>query len=311
MDIEKIVIITQHTWLDGLIAKYNTKEQAKFYIEHMGGDFVNYIEQHTTYYSALRLLKQQIPSSIRYQVVEKSFLPNFLFGQNDLVVVLGRDGLVVNTAKYLHTQMVLGVNPDPERIDGILLPFSVEDVGECLEEIIHDKYTTTKISLAEVILNTGQRLVGVNDIFIGHKSHQSARYSISSNDWTEKHSSSGIIISTGVGSTGWYKSVVSSALNIANAILGCRTAYIHDYQFPWDANFLKFAVREAWKSKTTGNALTFGSINQGEELIIESHMPDGGVIFSDGIEKDKITFNSGTIARIKLADRKITLLTKK
>jgi hypothetical protein len=37
-------------------------------------------------------------------------------------------------------------------------------------------------------------------------------------------------------------------------------------------------------------------------------MPQNGVIFSDGIEEDRLEFNSGTIARIGLADRTLRLV---
>ena len=38
----KIVIVTQKSRLQELLCKYNTKAQAKFYIEHMGADFSDY-----------------------------------------------------------------------------------------------------------------------------------------------------------------------------------------------------------------------------------------------------------------------------
>ena len=37
-------------------------------------------------------------------------------------------------------------------------------------------------------------------------------------------------------------------------------------------------------------------------------MPQNGVIFSDGIEEDYLAFNSGAVARIALAEKKVHLL---
>ena len=51
-----------------------------------------------------------------------------------------------------------------------------------------------------------------------------------------------------------------------------------------------------------------GVLEAGEELVIESHMPDGGVIFSDGVERDALGFNSGALATIKAADRQTKLV---
>lgn len=39
-------------------------------------------------------------------------------------------------------------------------------------------------------------------------------------------------------------------------------------------------------------------------LIMESRMAENGVIFSDGVEKDFLEFNSGTQATIGIAEKK-------
>ena len=43
-------------------------------------------------------------------------------------------------------------------------------------------------------------------------------------------------------------------------------------------------------------------------LAIESQMPTGGVIFSDGVEADHLDFNSGAIANIGVASEKANLV---
>ena len=80
-------------------------------------------------------------------------------------------------------------------------------------------------------------------------------------------------------------------------------------RFPWDAEYLFFTVREPFPSKTTAASLVFGRVTPGQPLVIESQMGENGVIFSDGIEKDFLEFNSGTQAVISLADRKGVLVT--
>ncbi|MHA2364591.1 MAG: sugar kinase, partial [Candidatus Hodarchaeales archaeon] len=73
---------------------------------------------------------------------------------------------------------------------------------------------------------------------------------------------------------------------------------------------LFFSVREPWASKISGSNLIFGRIDENDVLEIEAHMPDSGVIFSDGIESDYINFTSGTIAKIGIAEKKAYILTK-
>ena len=50
-------------------------------------------------------------------------------------------------------------------------------------------------------LNDGQRLLAFNDFLIGHRTHVSARYRLTWHGRTETQSSSGILVSTGAGST--------------------------------------------------------------------------------------------------------------
>ena len=309
-EFNKVVIITQKTWLDNLIEKFNTKEQAKFYLEHNGIDFSQYREFHSTYYSVLKSIKRQIPVDIKFQIVEKEFLPNFLFNETDLVVVLGRDGLVVNTAKYLDGQEILAINPDPQTIDGVLLPFSVDQIRSQLDNILDDKESKISLTNAESIINENQNLYSVNDFFIGHKSHQSARYKIIYKGVEERHSSSGVIVSTGVGSTGWFKSILTGVLNLSSSYFGTTNLDLEqfDYKMPWDVSYLQFCVREPWVSKMSSAGIVYGQINNKNKLIIESEMPEGGVIFSVGIENDKLDFNSGSIVEIGISTKQVSLI---
>ncbi|MDH5403167.1 MAG: sugar kinase [Candidatus Heimdallarchaeota archaeon] len=310
VEYDKVVIITQKTPLDELVEYYNTKEQAKFYIEHMGGSFADYINFHKLYYEALKEIKQIIPSNIKTQIVDKSFLPSFLFNTTDLVIVLGRDGLVINTSKYLEDQPLVGINPDPQTIEGILLKFSISKFRTYIKDILDDKMIQSKISLAQADLNNQQSIIGVNDIFIGHQSHKSARYRISFDGNEENHSSSGIVVSTGIGSTGWFKSIVSSANKLISQFkdLDLEDIREEEYAYPWNMDTLVFCVREPWTSINTGNNIIFGYLQIDQKLKIESMMSEGGVIFTDGIEHDNLSFNSGIVAKIGLSRKKVNLI---
>lgn len=215
----KIILITRRTRLDELVARFNTQSQAKFYVEHSGADFSDYQREHETYRAAVAAVEESLRRFGRLQTLDRTFLPNFLFGDDDLVVVVGQDGLVANTIKYLDGQPVLAVNPDRTRWDGVLLPFVATDVDKIIREVAAEKRQYKEITMAKAALNNGQILYGVNDLFVGPKSHTSARYLIEQGERKEKHSSSGIIISTGLGSTGWFKSLMAGASAIANELL--------------------------------------------------------------------------------------------
>ena len=306
--IEKLVIVTKKTFLEGLIEKFNTKDQAKFYIEHMGGSFRHYDEAHIEYKKSLEKLKRSIPSEVKFQIVERSFIPNFLFNPSDLIVVFGPDGLVINTAKYLENQLILAINPDPSRIGGVLIPFKLEDFENQLKRVTEGNHVIKHITMAKAELNDQQKMYGVNDLFVGHRSHVSFRYKIKFRDKEENQISSGLIITTGAGSTGWYKSVVSGAIAVFKSVRAIEeNVKESDYRFPWDSEYLCFSVREPWKSQISKTNIVFDKIYRGEYLEIESQMPEGGKIFSDGIENDYLQFDSGKTAKIGVAEKKANL----
>jgi NAD kinase len=300
----KIILIVRRTRLDDLVARFNTEDQARFYVEHLGADFSDYQTEDRTYKSAVREAEGILSRHGRLQVVTRAFVPNFIFGRKDTVVVLGQDGLVANVLKYLDGQLLLGVNPDPGRWEGVLLPFRVSDLDAVMPEVFTEKRPIRAVTMAEAKLNTGQVLRGVNDLFIGPRSHTSARYTIRTGDRSESHSSSGIIVSTGLGSTGWLRSILAGATGITS-VLAERSIRISEMKaVAWDADYLYFSVREPWPSKTSSAEITFGKVTPRTPLTLVSHMPENGVIFSDGIESDFVQFNSGTEATIHLSAKR-------
>lgn len=299
----KIILVVRETRLEELIVRYNTREQVKFYIEHLGADFSDYLNEHDQYKRSIVTTETILQQLGRLQVLKREYLPNFVFGDDDTIIVLGQDGLVANTLKYLDRQVVIGVNPDPSRWDGILLPFQVDDLRNIVPEVFLQKREISRVTMAMVELTNGQRLYAVNDLFVGPKTHVSARYSISIGDISENQSSSGIIVSTGLGSTGWLKSVLTGAAGIVGNATGKEVEVEQDGRFQWDANYLIYSVREPFPSVTTGGSIVYGKISDTQPLKLESQMAGHGVIFSDGIENDYLEFNSGMQATICVADK--------
>jgi len=305
----KIVLVVRRTRLDELIARFNTEEQARFYVEHLGADFSDYQAEDRTYERAVREAEGILSRHGRVQIVDRSFVPNFIFGPHDTVVAIGQDGLVANVLKYLDGQPLVGVNPDAARWEGVLLPFTVADLDMAMPEVFERKRPLVDVTMAEARLNTGEALCAVNDLFIGPRSHTSARYEIRIGDRSERHSSSGIIVSTGLGSTGWLRSILAGATGVVSALSGQAPETDEGKAMPWDADYLCFSVREPWPSKTSGAGITFGRVTRTQPLGLVSQMPEGGVIFSDGIESDFLQFNSGTEATVAVAERKGHLVT--
>ncbi|MEP0676717.1 MAG: sugar kinase, partial [Nonlabens ulvanivorans] len=246
--------------------------------------------------NSLNSLQTQLSKFIKNKTIDRQFVSSYIFSNKNIIIVIGQDGLVANTAKYSQGLPIIAVNPDTDRYDGILLPFNTNNFIEGVERVMTQNYQSKKMSFAEATLNDGQRLLAFNDLFIGASSHVSARYKITFKDQTEQHSSSGIIVSTPAGSTGW----LSSIFNMAYGVTKMFEKDLVSKQPKLRGSDLLFAVREPFKSIRTQTDLTAGIIRN-DSLIIESFMPTNGIIFSDGIEQDFLRFNSGSIATIKQA----------
>ncbi|MFN3605126.1 MAG: NAD+ kinase [Leptonema sp. (in: bacteria)] len=300
---KRIILITRKTRLEELIAKLNTKSQVEFFLKTRNQDISDIELEHNQYYSSLNEIKRKIPRGYKLQVLDREFLPNYIFTKHDLIIVLGQDGLVVNTAKYLDGQPILAINPDPERFDGILLPFLPSDFSKVIPLALSDQLPYKELTMAKVVTNDQQVLYAFNDFFIGPQSHISAKYTIHYKQKSERQISSGIIVSTPAGTTGWLSSFFYATKGILKDFFKNNSIRMKPLRLDWEEKRLLFVVREPFRSKWSGVSIVGGSIDLDTSLIIESHMSEKGVIFSDGIEKDYIEFHSGCIAKVSIAEK--------
>ena len=107
---ENVIIVTRKTELDDLVVRFNTKAQAKFYLEQAGQSFETIQVAHDKHQAVLSQVRKAVPNTIKSQTIDRELVPRFMFGDDDLVITVGQDGLVSNTAKYLTGQPILAVN---------------------------------------------------------------------------------------------------------------------------------------------------------------------------------------------------------
>ncbi|AKF83772.1 hypothetical protein SAMN05443572_104286 [Myxococcus fulvus] len=302
---EKILLVTRRTRLAGLVERFNTKKQARFYVENAGQDFDEFEREDQAYARSVDRLRDSLDVGLPVQQVDRSLVPTFLFTGKEIVVVAGQDGLVANVAKYVGEQPLVGVNPDPDRFDGVLLPYEVPGARAAVRKVLEGKARTRGVTLAEARLEDGQRLLAFNDLFIGARTHVSARYRLSHGGQEEAQSSSGVLVSTGAGSSGW----LSSVFTLARA-LTARTGGVpgEAWRLSWEEPRLAFVVREPFVSRNSSAELVGGFVTPEQELVLESRMPSGGVIFSDGMEEDFLAFGAGARAHIRPAKQRARLV---
>lgn len=302
---KKLVLVTRKTRLQELVERFNTRSQAKFYIEHSGGDFADYEREDDAYRGSLDHLRRTLEFGMPQQLVDRALVSTFQFQPQDIIVTLGQDGLVANTAKYVGEQPIVAVNPEPGRFDGILLPFLPDQAQSAVARVIESKCKIHEVTLAQVKLNDGQRLLAFNDLFMGARSHVSALYRIGYRKKSEVQSSSGVLVSTGAGSTGWMSSVFNMASGVSRF---CGGTPVKRVRLPWEDRRLLFVVREPFVSRHSQADIVAGLLNSGDELFLESLMPSGGAVFSDGMEADFLQFNSGATAKVGVAEQRARLV---
>ena len=288
----RVVVVTRPTQYEELLVRHGTRPQAEFFLQTREQSIEIVENRHHDFTTALDGVLQAIPVEWRRARVDRGDLDRFLFEPDDIIVALGQDGLVANTAKYLNGQPVIGLNPSPDLYEGVLVPLPPDAIGDALRAISRRGGGFEERSMVHAELDDGQQLRAVNEIFVGHQSHQSARYRLHFADQVELQSSSGLIVSTG---TGWARSV--------------RRNRVTEIPLPKPSEpRLVFFVREAWPSIATGTRLCDGSLRKGETLTVTSRMNEGGVIFGDGIEDDRIEFNWGRVVTIRLSGIRLRLL---
>ena len=290
----RLVLVTRRSEYEQLLATHATRSQAQFYLEQRGQNLKAVETIHQAQHAAIIRVRQAEPDDWSLAEVRREDLDRFLFADGDIVIAIGQDGLVANLAKYLSGQLVVGVTPDPDRTEGVLTPLSVDVLTRLLPDIAAGEVEIESRTMVQARLDDGQCLSALNELFVGHRSHQSARYLVRFDAAEEYQSSSGLIISTGTGLTGWARSIM--------------TATNRTVAFTPEALRAVFFAREPWPSRTSGCELAFGEISPSRSLAVTSRMDNGGVIFADGIEQDFLRFDWGSNVEIGLSKKTLNLV---
>jgi NAD kinase len=293
--IPRAVIVTRPTDYEVLLARYGTRAQVRFALKESGQTLEVLDERHRRVAEAIENVSHGVPAAWRTVRLSRTELDRFVFEPSDIVLVVGQDGLVANVAKYLQNQPVIGFNPDPQLYEGVLVPNEPTQSARLIQAVVSSTAPLEQRTMVQASLDDGQTLVALNEIFIGHRSHQSARYCIRVRQHEERQSSSGVIISTGTGSTGWGRSINAqrkSPLTLPK---------------PTDPSLALF-VREAFPGRGFFATLIAAILHNEETAVITSEMDEAGVIFGDGIEEDRLVFPWGATVSVRVASRRLNLV---
>lgn len=291
----RVVLVHRRTEYTELLARHATRGQAEFFLQSRGRSIVDVKDRHDSLEASLALVSHSLPEDVRQARVERADLDRYVFSPEDVIVIVGQDGLVANVAKYLDGQPVIGIDPEPGRNAGVLVPHGAPEAGELIAAVIAGRASVESRAMVQATLDDGQKLVALNELYVGDDGHQSSKYVVTvPGGASERQSSSGVIITTGTGSTGWAASIASD-----RALEGTLP--------PQNSALLGWYIREAWPSRSTGRSLTAGTLLETEhlEFVVES---DTLVAFGDGIEDDYLPISWGQRLTVGVSDRRLNLV---
>lgn len=310
----RAVVVHRHSELDLLLERHSTRGQAEFFLRSRGRDLAVVQARHDALHEALRQVDAAIPGGWRRAAVERADLPRLRFDPEDVILAVGQDGLVANVAKYVDDQPVIGVDPEPGVNPGVLVRHAAASTPVLLTAVAAGTATLERRCMVEAVLDDGQALRALNELYVGDPGHQSARYRLlppaadavggdgnSSGGRAgsvggragERQSSSGVLIGTGTGATGWCASLARD--RIASPALPGPL----DEQLAW-------FVREAWPSPSTFTNRTQGLLAAGDvlQVVAEGEL----VVFGDGLESDRLLVGWGQQISVRVADQRLTLV---
>ena len=290
----RAVLVHRTTEYEELVAHHGTHGQAAFFLSSRGRDIREVAERHDRDRRALAEVTAAIPLTWRQARVERADLDRFLFAPEDVVVVVGQDGLVANAAKYLSGQPVVGIDTEPGRNPGVLVRHRSSDTAKLLTAT---GAGVEELTMVEAVADDTQRLVALNEIYLGAAGHQTARYRLGLEDdggVVEAQASSGVLVGTGTGATGWLRSVWQERGG------RLRLPEPTEHRLVW-------FVREAWPSPATGTSLTAGELPARARLrlTVESERL---IAFGDGMEGDAVELTWGQTVEVGVCAQRLRLV---
>ena len=291
----RAVLVHRTTEYEELVAHHGTHGQAAFFLSTRGRDIEEVADRHHRTRRALAEVTAAIPLTWRQATVERADLDRFLFAPEDVVVVVGQDGLVANVAKYLAGQPVIGIDTDPGRNPGVLVRHRPAEAAALLPAALSTG--ADELTMVEAVADDTQRLVALNEIYLGAVGHQTARYRLGLEDdggAVEAQASSGVLVGTGTGATGWIRSVWQERGT------GLRLPGPTEQRLLW-------FVREAWPSPATGTSLVAGELPAPARLrlTVESERL---IVFGDGMEKDALELTWGQSVSVGACGQRLRLI---
>jgi len=291
---EKILVVTKmskfereklatHLSDENLVARYNA----------LGESGLRILAAHLLHQEAIATCARELKPD---QVVSlESLKDHGLSPRYEVIIALGGDDFFKLVTHHNKGSLpILGVNSDPLSSVGALLPVTISELPEALKRLESGDYRIEPWTRISLRINGVECGSAINDIVLGKRDFRlTSRHELEYRGQKVTQRSSGMLISTGVGSTGWYAS--------AGLYLGD-----HDRSFPKTARYARFELREPSVTVTEVDGvrvtrlpqLVEGTLSEGASLRITSLNDDEGIASRDSL--DSVPFPRGSVAEISI-----------
>ncbi len=233
-------------------------------------------------------IKKDFPN-IKITKVWKNIISKNHLKEVDLVISIGGDGTFLSAAHFIENTPILGVNSDTNRSEGALTTIKYSQLNKKIRQILENKVKIRDYTREKIIIHQKNKKIetenALNETFFGNiNPHHTTNYEINYKNKTEPQKSSGIVISTGTGSTAWYHSMGG-------------------FSFGREKKQLRFRIRELYKRKIHKSKIKKGKINPNEKLTIVSKI-NHAIVAIDSIrtysmsKNDKIEISIGNPLRV-------------
>lgn len=298
---KQFLVSVKRTKWERDLQKYGSVKELKKIYKLQNNIYKRVFESHVRQSQALEKLYKEIEKVSDFLYREELSIP--VIKKYPFLISFGGDNHFIYTARFAQ-QKIIGINSDPLTSKGALLYFNTETFLEFYKKdfINNHKYLVEEWSLIEGIIeypdktkiSTGKC---ISETIIRNEFPDSmSRYfiKINKNEW-EEQKSSGLLLSTGVGSTGWFFNCLPHSIQI-----------FEDPTFPKNANYFKTIAREPGFNRTHKFKYLYCTVYEGQKLEIISEMD--GVVVIDSHPECIFSFTPGTKASFYLSNEKLKVI---
>lgn len=284
-----IVIIPKITKYDFDRVRFRfTKEELLDFYRQDGEDIDRIVGGHERHMASLQACGEIFSGAT---FLERNELTRKLVRNADLVISLGGDDHFKYVSHFLENEVIAGINSDTFSSEGNLCYFT--DAADVLAAI-KGKFTVENWTRLQASVNGEKVQKATGDYSLGEYVEQfMSSYAIEYRGDKEEQKSSGVMVMTGAGSSGWG---------------GDEARYLHPegIAFPRTARIARFIVKTPHHGKYSGLTMLEGVIEAGEELIVHSLNKRQGIVAVDSLENYE--FNRPRTAVIKISETPLRVL---